>query len=147
MEDYRNAIHEDGTCIEFQSSESSGEYIILDNGGSIDLGAEPQGHFVITYTGAVTPPNADATVTVNDVIYRIANENIPPESFVWDYDNGQGGRHVFTVIGETIYRNADGVDFAVTWDGTGSFIFTITFGIELSSSVVFSSESSSSSSS
>jgi hypothetical protein len=74
------------------------------------------------------------------VSFKIANED---PNFVWDHDNAQGGRHVFTFIGETIDDNAAGQDFSITWDGTGSLIFTI----ELSRTHSTSSDSSQSSSS
>jgi len=108
------------------SSSSSEVPVVLGNGETVDvdevLGAGHYGRVQITYTGDPTPPNAAGVVTVNNVSYNIANED---PDFAWDYDDAQNGRHVFTVIGETIHRTADGKEFSVTWDGTGSIIFTV----------------------
>jgi hypothetical protein len=130
------------------SSSSSEAAVTLGNGGSIDVdaisGVGDYGHVQITYTGGTTPPSADATVIVNGVSYKIANV---AGDFVWDHDNGQGGLHTFTFVGESIDRNAAGFDFSVVYDGTGSLIFTVYLNVNHSSSSSSSEQFSSSSSS
>jgi hypothetical protein len=102
-------------------------------------------HYAFTYVGGA---GTTATVSVNGIDYTVANEDIDSgnsssslesasyntERFVWDSDNAQGGRHTFTLIGETITRIANGVEFQVEFDGFGSLLFTVKDFNNLSSS-------------
>jgi len=66
----------------------------------------------ITFTGG---EDTQGLVVINGVNYLAGDVG---GAFVWDI--GEVGEHTFSAIGETISRDADGVPFDITWDGTGS---------------------------
>ena len=71
----------------------------------------PTGHYNVLYTGDA---GTTAYMDMNGYLYQVANEN---GSFVWDADNAQGGRHVFTFAGESITRTAGAYTFDIVWPG------------------------------
>ena len=73
----------------------------------------------IIFTGEV---GHIATVIVNEVSFIVKNNF---GSFVWDF--GGSGEHTFTYVGEMIERLAGGYLFTVTWDGSGSLLFSVNF--------------------
>ena len=109
------------------SSSSLGRTSSSSSGVDIEIGPDemvtltPSGHYDITYTG---DPGTTAYLEINGVNFQIANEL---GSFVWDADDAQSGRHVFTSIGEGIIRSAGVVTFRVVWNGFGSLVFKVRF--------------------
>jgi len=115
-------------AIDSSSDSSSSEtvYITLGNEGTENVGTPDEVGIAFTGTAGQT-----ATVIVNGVSFTVANDS---GDFVWD----QGGvdPHTFVSpgdIGDSISRTADGFDFVVTYDGTGSLLFRLT-GVNVSSS-------------
>ena len=74
---------------------------------------------LVTFTGGV---GTTGYVVVNGVSYQVANQG---GFFAWDSDNAQGGYHLFSSVGESIFRTALGFPFSITWNGFGSLVFRI----------------------
>jgi len=115
------------------SSSSVQQYYVINSGEALDVGTVDS--ITIEYTGDFAEC---ADIIINTVNFSICNIG---GQFVWDVDGL--GEHTFTYIGESIQRDALGVDFSVVWAGVGSFIVIIDFNVSSSSSYSSSSSSSS----